>query len=131
MPAEDMGRMKKFYEAAFGWETNQLGPEMGDYVVVMTSESDPNDPAGGPKKPGMINGGFYKKTDDPLSNYPSVVISVDDINEAMKKIKDAGGQVIGGQKRDGTPDEIPGVGLYASVVDTEGNRISILQPKGK
>jgi len=37
--------------------------------------------------------------------------------------------VLGGHKRDGTPDEIPGVGLYASIIDTEGNRVSLLEPK--
>src|ERR1700722_9827160 len=119
MPGEDLGRMKKFYEAAFHWKTNQMGPEMGNYVVVETTETGEKRM---PKNPGAINGGFYKKTEDPLSQSPSVVIAVDDIHEAMKKVKDAGGKVIGGQKRDGTPDEIPGVGLYASIVDTEGNR---------
>ena len=127
MPAGDMARMKKFYESAFGWQMNQLGAEMGEYVVVTTSETDENRMV---KKPGTINGGFYKKTANPISQYPSVVVAVDDIHDAMQKVKDAGGQVIGGQKRDGTPDEIPGVGLYASIIDTEGNRISMLQPKG-
>lgn len=126
MPAEDMERMKKFYETAFSWKMNQLGKEMGEYVVVNTTETDEN---GMVKTAGNINGGFYKKTADPLSQYPSIVISVDDIHEAMKKVKEAGGTVIGGQKRDGTPDEIPSVGLFASIIDTEGNRIAILQPK--
>jgi len=122
-----MARMKKFYENAFGWQTNQLGSEMGDYIVVNTTETDKNRMI---KKPGAINGGFYKKTDKAMSQYPSVVISVDDINVAAKKVKEAGGKVIGGQKGDGTPDEIPGIGLYSSIIDTEGNRISMLQPKG-
>jgi len=126
MPAEDTSRMRKFYESAFGWKTKQLGPDMGEYVVVETTETDENHMI---KKPGAINGGFYKKSGNPMGQYPSVVISVDDINDAMKKVKDAGGKVIGGQKGDGTPDEIPGIGLYASIIDTEGNRISILQPK--
>ena len=129
LPAEDIERMKKFYEGAFGWEMNQLGNEMGNYVVVKTSPSDPSDVTGRPLSPGVINGGFYKKTSDPISQYPSVVITVEDINDAMAKVKESGGQVIGGQKRDGTPDEIPGVGLFASILDTEGNRVSIMQPK--
>jgi predicted enzyme related to lactoylglutathione lyase len=127
MPAEDMDRMKKFYESAFDWKMNQMGAEMGDYVVVNTTETDEK---GMIKNPGNINGGFYKKTADPMSQHPSIVIAVEDINEAIQKVKDAGGTVIGGQKRDGTPDEIPGVGLYASIIDPEGNRVSILQPKG-
>ena len=127
IPAENLQRIKKFYGDAFGWQMNQLGADMGDYVVVTTAETDENRMI---KEPGRINGGFYKKTADPISQHPSVVIAVDDINAAIKKIKDSGGQVIGGQKRDGTPDEIPGVGLYASFIDTEGNRMSILEPKG-
>ncbi len=125
MPGEDMGRMKKFYESAFGWQMNQLGKEMGDYVVVTTSETDENRMV---KKPGTINGGFYKKPKDPIGGYPSIVIYVDDINEATQKVKDAGGTVLGGQKGDGTPDMIPGIGLYSSIIDTEGNRISMMQP---
>ncbi|MCE9642981.1 MAG: VOC family protein [Candidatus Andersenbacteria bacterium] len=130
MPAEDIARMRTFYETAFGWQTNQLGEEMGDYVTVTTAEKDPNDPMGLPKNPGAINGGFYKKNDDPLSFHPSIVVSVDDIRDAMKKVAAAGGQVIGGHLKNGEPDEILGVGLFASIIDTEGNRVSLLQPKG-
>jgi len=47
---------------------------------------------------------------------------VDDIKKSMKKVADAGGKVLG------EPIEIPGVGQYVSFFDTEGNRVSILQP---
>jgi hypothetical protein len=122
MGYNDKKRMVDFYVSVFGWQANQLGPEMGNYVVVMTSESDKN----GPLKPGRINGGFFQRTKP--DQYPSVVIAVDDIREAMKKVADAGGKVLGGQKP-GEPDDIPGVGLYCSLIDTEGNRIGMLQPK--
>jgi len=125
MPAKDKSRMRKFYETAFGWQTEQLGKEMGEYVLVNTTESD--EKTGLPRRPGAINGGFYQCTDDPLSQYPSVVIAVDDIGEAMKKVEEAGGKVLEGQVP-GKPDEIPGVGLYASFIDTEGNRVSMLEP---
>jgi predicted enzyme related to lactoylglutathione lyase len=128
MPAEDRKRMVDFYGKAFGWEANQLGPEMGDYVVVMTSDADANNPTGRPKEPGTINGGFFQKTKD--NQHPSVVIAVDDIRDAMKKIEEAGGKVLGGMQKPGEPDDIPGVGLYISFLDTEGNRVSVLQPKG-
>ena len=85
MPAKDKSRMRKFYETAFGWQTEQLGKEMGEYVLVTTTESD--EKTGLPKSPGAINGGFYQRTDDPLSQYPSVVIAVDDIKEAMIKVE--------------------------------------------
>ena len=69
---------------------------------------------------------FFAKTKD--NQYPSVVIAVDDIKEAMKKVKEAGGKVLGGSYAPGEPDDILGVGLYVSFVDTEGNRVSLLQP---
>ena len=36
MPAQDRKRMAQFYTRAFGWQTQMMGPEMGDYVVVTT-----------------------------------------------------------------------------------------------
>jgi predicted enzyme related to lactoylglutathione lyase len=124
MPYEDRNRMAEFYSKTFGWEHQMLGEEMGEYVVATTTETDTNRMV---KKPGTINGGFFKKSKN--TQVPSVVIAVDDIREAMKKVTDAGGKVLGGQKP-GEPDDIPGIGLYASFVDTEGNRVGILQPKG-
>jgi uncharacterized protein len=119
MPAEDRKRMADFYTNVFGWKTQMLGSEMGDYVVATTTESDEK---GRPKKPGAINGGFFTKTDDKPAQYPSVVIAVEDIKEHMKKVEKAGGKVLG------EPWDIPGVGLYVSFIDTEGNRVSMLQP---
>jgi uncharacterized protein len=118
MPAEDRKRMSEFYSKTFGWQTQQLGPEMGNYVLAMTTESDDN----GPKKPGAINGGFFTKSDDMPAQYPSVVIAVDDIGKSMKKVAQSGGRVLG------EPMDIPGVGKYVSFFDTEGNRVSMLEP---
>lgn len=125
MPYTDSKRMADFYSRTFGWKAQSLGPEMGNYVLVSTCEIDPVTHF--PQKPGMINGGLFEKSKD--NQYPSVVIAVEDIREAMKKIVDAGGKIIGGMKP-GEPDEIPGVGLYIAFTDTEGNRVSLLQPKG-
>jgi uncharacterized protein len=125
MPYEDKNRMAEFYTKTFGWQPQMLGPEMGNYIVVATSEID--EVTKFPKKPGMINGGFYQKTKD--NQYPSIVIGVEDIRDAMKKVEESGGKILGGQKP-GEPDDIPGVGLYVSFIDTEGNRVGMLQPKG-
>jgi len=119
MPAENRKRMAEFYSKTFGWQTQQLGPEMGEYIVVSTTESGDD---GRPKMTGAINGGFYQKTDDLNTQHPSLVIAVDDVNESIKKIKSGGGTVLG------EPMDIPGVGKYISFIDTEGNRLSILQP---
>lgn len=112
--------MRKFYASTFGWKTEQLGPEMGDYVLVETTATDKSRR---PKTPGAINGGFYPKKDDWPAQYPSVVVAVDDIKASMKKVAAAGGKVLG------EPMEIPGYGLYVSFFDTEGNRVSQMQPK--
>jgi predicted enzyme related to lactoylglutathione lyase len=119
MPAADRKRMSDFYTKAFGWQTQMLGEEMGGYVLATTS---PTDETGRPTTPGTINGGFFQKTDDPMSQAPSIVIGVDNIREHMKKVSAAGGNVIG------EPVDIPGVGSYVTFLDTEGNRLSMLQP---
>jgi uncharacterized protein len=119
MPANDRRRMAEFYTRVFGWRTEQLGPEMGNYVVVTTTELDQN---GRPKKPGSTNGGFFQKSSDKPDQYPAIVIAVDDIGQHIKKINEAGGEVLG------EPMEIQGVGSYVSCRDTEGNRIAMLQP---
>ena len=118
MPAEDRKRMATFYEAVFGWKTQMLGPDMGDYVLVTTAESHakPGAPAG------AINGGFYPKKPDWPAQYPSIVIAVDDIEAAMTRVNKTGGKVLG------EPMPIPGIGRYVSFFDTEGNRVSMLQP---
>lgn len=123
MPYEDKQRMADFYQKTFGWEPQMLGPEMGNYVLVTTCEVD--EKTHYPKQPGMINGGFFPKSND--NQNPSVVIAVEDIREVMKNVAAAGGKVLGGMKP-GEPDEIPGVGLYISFLDTEGNRVGVLQP---
>jgi predicted enzyme related to lactoylglutathione lyase len=119
MPADDRKRMADFYSSVFGWQTQFLGEEMGNYVTVTTTETGEN---GRPKMAGAINGGFFPKRDDNRGQYPSIVIAVEDISEAVKKVNSAGGKVLG------EPVNIPGVGWYVSFTDTEGNYVSILQP---
>jgi predicted enzyme related to lactoylglutathione lyase len=118
MPYDNRQRMAKFYESAFGWQTQMLDEDMGHYVLATTTESGES----GPKTPGAINGGFFPKKPDWPAQHPSIVIAVDDVKTAAKKVRDAGGTVLG------EPMEIPGVGHYVSFTDTEGNRVSMLQP---
>ncbi len=117
MPYRDRERAARFYAAAFGWQTQMLGEEMGHYVVVTTALSDakPGAPAG------AINGGLYPYKPDWPAQHPSVVVGVEDITAAMARVAAAGGQVLG------EPMKIPGVGEYVAFVDTEGNRHSMLQ----
>ncbi len=122
MPAKDQKRVADFYAKVFGWQMKQLGPEMGNYLLATTTETDDNNM---PKQPGAINGGFWKTEE---AAPPHIVISVDDIEEAMKKVEEAGGKNLGGSQGPGKIDDIPGVGKYSSFVDSEGNRVGMLQP---
>ena len=118
MPYDNRDRMARFYEAAFQWQTQKLGADMGNYVLATTALEDAK--PDGPR--GAINGGFFPRSPDMPGQHPSVVIGVGDIQVAMKAVEAAGGKVLG------TPMEIPGVGQYVAFHDTEGNRLSMLQP---
>ncbi len=114
--ATDRERAKRFYSQAFGWEMQQMGSEMSDYVVVTT---------GDPNQPGGINGGIFvapQGAKKELNAY-SCVVGVDNVDEAIAKVRAAGGEVM----IDKMP--IPGIGLYARCKDTEGNIFTILQPE--
>lgn len=119
MPYDDPARMQKFYQAAFGWRMQMLGKEMGNYVVAKTG---PTTADGWPTEVGRINGGFFARTASMPDQYPSVVISVDDLKAGMDNVRRAGGEVLG------DPMDIPGVGAYVSIRDSEGNRVGLLEP---
>jgi predicted enzyme related to lactoylglutathione lyase len=113
--AADRERAKNFYSQAFGWQMQQMGTEMSEYVVVMT---------GDPKEPGGINGGIFISPPGAAKelNAYSCVIGVDNIDQAMAKVKSAGGQLLGDKM------DIPTVGTFMRCKDTEGNIFSMLQP---
>ena len=121
MPYKDAKRVSKFYNSAFGWEMKDAGASMGHYIVAATTPVDKKTTR--PKDPGAINGGFYEKSKS-SNPYPSFVIAVDNLEESMKVVKKAGGKIVG------KPQEIPGIGLWVVFTDSEGNKVSMLQPKG-
>lgn len=119
MPAKDKARVAKFYTEAFGWQMSQLGEEMGGYVLAGTTPVDENQMA---LNPGAINGGFFEYKDEEGMNAPHVVIQVEDLDESIQVVKKAGGEI--------TSDKmpIPGIGMYVSIKDSEGNNVGMLQP---
>lgn len=119
LPSGDRNRMAEFYAEVFGWQSQLLGPEMNEYVLVSTTE---NGDDGMPKYPGAINGGLYTKSSDSPVQHPSLTISVDNIEEAILKVKNAGGKVLG------EPHEIPGIGAFVYFKDTDNNVMGMLQP---
>ncbi|MEX0621491.1 MAG: VOC family protein [Candidatus Woykebacteria bacterium] len=117
MPTIDKKRTKKFYETAFGWEMQQLGADMGDYLLATTTPLDENRVH---KEKGAINGGFFQKGKE--GNKPHLVISVGNLENHMEIVKKAGGKIIG------KPMDIKGIGNFVMFKDTEGNSIGMLQP---
>ena len=118
IPYVDRQRIATFYESAFSWKIEMLGEDMGNYVLATTAIADARKGASA----GAINGGFFPKKPNWPAQYPSVVIGVENIKIASKKGAQAGGEVLG------EPYEIPGIGHYVSFMDSEGNRVSMLQP---
>ena len=118
MPAKDKKRVKKFYENAFGWQMQQFGSEMGDYILATTTPVDKKTQR--PKEPGAINGGFYQSGD--YGKTPHLVISVENLEQHMQVVKKAGGKIFG------KPMDIPGIGKFIMLKDTEDNRVGMLQP---
>ncbi len=119
MPYKDKKRLSEFYEKTFGWQMQGMGEEMGNYVLANTTETENMRP----KNPGTINGGFFPfDPQKPGFQQPSVVIAVDNLAESIEMVKTAGGKILG------DPMDIPGVGKFVSIEDTEGNRVGMLQP---
>ena len=108
--ADDIARAKKFYEI-FGWQITDAGMPSGEYWLAKT---------GSDKEMG-IDGDIMPRSYNPGQAFRNV-ISVDDIDEMVKKVKAAGGKV------EDKVGEIPGVGRYVNIRDSEGNRVGLLQP---
>jgi predicted enzyme related to lactoylglutathione lyase len=59
---------------------------------------------------------------DPSASAPVLVIAVADADQAVEKVKKSGGRLVGEIL------DIPNVGRYARVQDTEGNVIAVIKP---
>jgi len=115
IPAEDTKRAVGFYEKAFSWKFNKYGGEGMDYWLVTAGEDT---------EPG-INGAILKKGE---SHHTTVnTISVTSFEDAVKRIKAAGGEILGPKMA------VPSVGYMTYCKDTEDNIFGIMQmdPKAK
>lgn len=115
IPADDVARAKKFYSSMFGWKLGDV-PGM-DYTMAVTTETD--EATQMPKKPGAINGGIVKRQKP--GDGPIIAISVSSIDDHLKKAVEHGGMV----KVPKMP--VGDMGLYACIIDTEGNTIALWQ----
>ena len=119
--AKDLDKAQKFYQDVFGWDINDLGPQMGNYRMVTTGKDEPGAQWTG------INGGITPrmgeapKGGEPVNSFVCTM-EVENIDDTLAKIEKAGG-TIATDKMD-----VPGVGVLAYRKDPEGNIFGVLQP---
>jgi predicted enzyme related to lactoylglutathione lyase len=115
IPANNVEKLKKFYEELFGW-TITLAPGPIEYWVIQTVPTDEN---GMLQRPG-VNGGMYKKQDP--QNKPINYFSVESITDFLIKIEKMGGKITQPKQ------EVPEVGWIAAAEDPDGNQFALIQP---
>ena len=81
LSTDDVGAAKKFYKKVFDWKLNQLGAEMGNYVLIDT----------GSKTSG---GGMAKKMMPGQPTAWLVYAEVDSVKKTMAKAEKAGAKVM-------------------------------------
>jgi len=119
IPFDDGDRARTFYSQTFGWQVMEM-PEMG-YTMVTTG---PSDPEKGPSETGFINGGMFERNGQFPGKAPNLVIDVPSVDDALAKIKDAGGTVV----TERTP--VGDMGFTAYFTDTEGNLVGLWETAG-
>jgi hypothetical protein len=114
IPADDPERAKRFYGELFGWTFAPEAPGFEGYHMFQT-------PAGEDATAGAI-GKRGEMAPEKMRNY----VNVDSIDDTVAKVGDLGGSV-SEQKA-----EVPGMGWYAVLVDSEGNEIALWEstPRG-
>ena len=101
IPFDDGDRARAFYRDAFGWQLQEW--DEGAYTLVTTG---PTGESGQEENPG---------------DGPIVVIDVDDIDAALVKIEELGGQTLLGRQAVGE------MGWAAYFKDVEGNSMGLWQ----
>jgi predicted enzyme related to lactoylglutathione lyase len=112
---DDPRKLAGFYGNLFGWKIQET-PGM-EYWMIHTV---PTDDKGMPTKPGGINGGLMKRPMPDARAWMNYV-TVQSLDEAVKKVRSLGGQVM----RERVP--VPKMGWFAIVADPEMNVFGIWQ----
>jgi predicted enzyme related to lactoylglutathione lyase len=113
IPVDDAERARGFYGSVFEWGLQPM--EGYDYTLAFTTPVDETSQE--PTEPGAINGGLRSRTAETPT--PILVIQVDSIDESLKKVEAQGGTTVAPRA------EMPGMGAYAYLKDTEGNVIGL------
>jgi predicted enzyme related to lactoylglutathione lyase len=107
-PADDVERAKRFYSAVAGWELGETEGFPG-YFMFRSEEG---------------HGGGLGKRGESVGSVIRVYITVDNVDEGVRTAEANGGSVLS------APQEIPGMGRWAAVRDSEGNEIGLWENLG-
>src|SRR5271157_1712305 len=102
--ADNVDRAVEFYRDVFGWEINKYDSPDATMIYFMVK-------TGADTEYG-VNGAIMPRIDFHATTINT--ISVPDRDEYVDKVVNAGGKLV-------RKDDIPHVGLFAYVMDTEGN----------
>jgi uncharacterized protein len=115
IPANDVEKLKRFYEEVFGWKITQASGPI-EYWVIETVPVDEN----GKLLRTGVNGGMYKKMVS--ESRPVNYFAVESISDFLAKIERMGGKVTQPKQ------EVPEIGWIAAAEDPEGNLFALIQP---
>jgi uncharacterized protein len=119
IPAKDVQKLKSFYENVMGWKILKAPIPGMDYWIIQTVLTDEK---GMLLAPG-VNGGLYPRTADTPGATQVNYISVENIDEYISKVINAGGKIIMPKQ------QIPKVGSIAIATDPEGNAFGLITPE--
>jgi uncharacterized protein len=115
IPADNPDLVAGFYKNVLGWEIQKWKGPVDYWLISTGKETEPG-----------IHGGIARKKDRPASGI-LVTAQVDSVDECLKKIVAAGGNIVVPKR------SIPGAGYQVHFRDPEGNVIGIMEndPKAR
>jgi predicted enzyme related to lactoylglutathione lyase len=105
IPADDVERAKRFYNAVAGWEFQEMDGFPGYWLF----QSEPD------------RGGAVGARGSSAGKVTRNYVNVDRLEDAIARAEENGGTVIE------EPQDIPGQGRWAVVLDSEGNELGLWQ----
>jgi predicted enzyme related to lactoylglutathione lyase len=120
IPADNVGRAKKFYHELLGWT---IGPTKTPMDPSMLATVQYQDITTGKTQEGTLStGGMYKRQ---MAGAIMSYVIVEDIDKVLTKAVLLGGNIVVPKM------EIPSFGEAAVIRDTEGNTIGFWKPVRK
>lgn len=120
IPSDNINRAINFYKEAFNWHIEPETKEDNDiysFYVALNSKSDANYIS---EEKGVLNGCIVKRKIG--LPHPAVLVEVDDLDAAIKKVKRAGGQLVTEKMLMKSLN-----GIFVLIKDTEGNYVELFQ----